>query len=129
MKHMIALSFVALVVVAFAGCQNNGNKPQPAAPVAPAAPAVTDVSPESSGPTTITPEPPRSSSVRTPMPAPGSSAGMSGSGKTYTVQPHDTLYSISVKFYGSGKRVKDIADANGIADPSKISVGQVLKMP
>ena len=42
---------------------------------------------------------------------------------TYTVQPGDTLASIAQRF---GVSVADLATANGIEDPDRISVGQVL---
>lgn len=50
-------------------------------------------------------------------------------GQTYVVQKGDTLYGISKKFYGTGTRVRDIAAANGLADPNKIFVGQELVIP
>jgi LysM repeat protein len=50
---------------------------------------------------------------------------------TYVVQPGDTLFSISRKFYKSSKRWKDILNANGkaIRDPKKLTVGQTLIIP
>lgn len=54
-----------------------------------------------------------------PPPAPGP-------GTTYTVQPGDTLYRISVRF---GVTVQAIAQANGIANVNLIYVGQVLQIP
>ncbi len=60
-----------------------------------------------------TPPPP------TPPPAPGP-------GTTYTVQPGDTLYRISLRF---GVTVQAIAQANGIANVNIIYVGQVLQIP
>jgi tetratricopeptide (TPR) repeat protein len=50
---------------------------------------------------------------------------------TYVVQPGDTLFSISRKFYKSPKRWKEILNANrkGIRDPKKLTVGQTLIIP
>jgi LysM repeat protein len=50
---------------------------------------------------------------------------------TYVVQPGDTLFSISRKFYKSPKRWKDILNANrnGIRDPKKLTVGQTVIIP
>jgi LysM repeat protein len=50
---------------------------------------------------------------------------------TYVVQPGDTLFSISRKFYKSPKRWKEILDANrkSIRDPKKLTVGQTLVIP
>ena len=44
---------------------------------------------------------------------------------TYTVQPGDTLFSIAAAF---GRDVKDIARWNSIDDPSRIRVGQTLRV-
>ncbi|MGB2693713.1 MAG: polysaccharide deacetylase family protein [Dehalococcoidia bacterium] len=45
---------------------------------------------------------------------------------TYEVQPGDTLYAIARRF---GVTVNALAAANGLADPSQINVGQVLRIP
>ncbi|WP_457631356.1 LysM peptidoglycan-binding domain-containing protein [Oceanithermus sp.] len=49
----------------------------------------------------------------------------------YTVQPGDTLSGIALRYYGSASRgaYMKIANANGLADPNKIYVGQKLKIP
>jgi hypothetical protein len=47
-------------------------------------------------------------------------------GLTYVVQPGDTLFEIAQRWRSS---VLAIASANGIADPSRISAGQVLCIP
>jgi LysM repeat protein/peptidoglycan/xylan/chitin deacetylase (PgdA/CDA1 family) len=50
---------------------------------------------------------------------------------TYTVQPGDTLWLISVKVYGSGSLWPAIFEANRdlLDDPGRIRPGQVLKIP
>ncbi|CUU59882.1 Peptidoglycan-binding (PGRP) domain of peptidoglycan hydrolases-containing protein [Parafrankia irregularis] len=48
---------------------------------------------------------------------------------TYTVAEHDTLSGIAQRFYGNASLYTLIASANNIADPNKIRVGQVLKIP
>ena len=52
-------------------------------------------------------------------------------GRTYTVQPGDTLAKISIKFYGTSRRYMDIYDANRdiLTSPSNIAVGQQLRIP
>jgi LysM repeat protein len=45
---------------------------------------------------------------------------------TYTVQPGDNLFRISLKF---GVSWVEIAEANGIVNPNEIYAGQVLKIP
>src|SRR5690606_467128 len=49
----------------------------------------------------------------------------------YTVKAGDTLSHIALKYCGSAGRSSymRIAEANGIADPDKIRVGQTLKIP
>src|SRR6266705_2764727 len=51
--------------------------------------------------------------------------------RSYVVQPGDTLFSISRKFYKSSKHWKEIRDANeeNIHDPKKLTVGQTLIIP
>ncbi len=47
---------------------------------------------------------------------------------TYTVKPGDNLTKIAIKIFGDANKWREIADLNGIADPSKIKVGQVLNL-
>ncbi|WP_432355095.1 LysM peptidoglycan-binding domain-containing protein [Sporosarcina sp. A2] len=49
-------------------------------------------------------------------------------GKTHKVAPNETLYRISVNYYGSGSGVEKIKAANGLSTNS-ISVGQTLVIP
>jgi nucleoid-associated protein YgaU len=51
--------------------------------------------------------------------------------RSYVVQPGDTLFSISRKFYKSSKHWKEIRDANekNIRDPKKLTAGQTLIIP
>ncbi len=57
--------------------------------------------------------------------------GGSASEEWYTVQPGDTLSGIALKFYGSASRdsYMKIAQANNIANPDLIRVGQKLRIP
>lgn len=47
---------------------------------------------------------------------------------TYTVKPGDNLTKIAIKIFGDANKWREIADLNGIADPSKIKVGQLLNL-
>lgn len=49
----------------------------------------------------------------------------------YTVKAGDTLSHIALRYYGSAGKASymKIAEANGLADPNKIRVGQQLKIP
>lgn len=79
--------------------------PTPAsAAVVPAAPAATPTAAPASGKAKVVPA------------GPGS----------YIIQPGDTLYSIAKRHGLSEKR---LAEANGIADPTKIAVGKALTIP
>lgn len=49
--------------------------------------------------------------------------------RTYTVKAGDTLSAIAARELGDSSRWTDIADLNGIRDPRKLRVGQVLKLP
>jgi LysM repeat protein len=48
--------------------------------------------------------------------------------ETYTVKAGDSLAKIALKIFGDAGKWRELADLNGIADPSKIKVGQVLNL-
>ena len=52
-----------------------------------------------------------------------------GSGALYVVKAGDNLSKISKNFYGNPNEYSKIAQANGIANPDKIQIGQELKIP
>jgi nucleoid-associated protein YgaU len=121
MLRKLAFVWVCMVLVALTGCKKNPPKSE-----------VSDVGSSSSSTWS---EPVKFEPVSTPAPtyapapaAPAASAPAMA-GNTYTVQPKDTLWSIAVKVYGDGKKWKQIADANGISDPKKLSAGQKLTIP
>ena len=71
-----------------------------------------------------------------PSVSPSPSAGASESpaavqveGKTYVVQSGDTLRGIAQKYYDDPSLDDFIADANGISDPTQLSVGLKLTIP
>lgn len=47
----------------------------------------------------------------------------------YTVQRNDSLWKIAAKHLGDGQRYMEIARLNGMSDPNRLSVGQILKLP
>jgi hypothetical protein len=49
--------------------------------------------------------------------------------RTYTVKKGDTLWAIASRFLGTGAKWHSIADLNGVRDPRKLQIGQVLKLP
>jgi nucleoid-associated protein YgaU len=52
-----------------------------------------------------------------------------GAGTLYIVKSGDNLSKISKAFYGNPNEYTKIAQANSVADPDKIKVGQQLKIP
>jgi nucleoid-associated protein YgaU len=49
--------------------------------------------------------------------------------QTYTVKAGDNLSKISKLFYGDANQYSKITQANNLADPDKIKVGQSLRIP
>jgi nucleoid-associated protein YgaU len=56
-------------------------------------------------------------------------AAMGGAASTHEVQAGDTLFAIAQRAYGNGNRWREIASANGIANPRKLQPGTVLVIP
>lgn len=86
------------------------NEPSVAQPTATAATAPSSLPPAS--------PPPASPLPASPEPA--------TSGATYRVQSGDTLSAIAARF---GTTTKVLVDLNGISDPSKLKIGQILRLP
>lgn len=63
------------------------------------------------------------------QPPPSTTPPASAPARSYTVKSGDTLWSISIKYYGTGSKWTKIADANGIKDPKSLKVGKVLRIP
>lgn len=49
--------------------------------------------------------------------------------KEHTVVSGDSLWYIAKRYLGDGSRYNEIATLNGISNPDKLAVGQVLKLP
>ena len=49
--------------------------------------------------------------------------------ETYIVQPDDTFSSIAVKLYNDELRWADVAQANPEVEPTRLKIGQVLRLP
>ena len=66
-----------------------------------------------------------------PAQAQAAPAGGSSGGRTYTVQPGDTLSKIAKQFYGDANQYNRIFEANRdkLQNPDKIQVGQELAIP
>jgi nucleoid-associated protein YgaU len=50
-------------------------------------------------------------------------------GRTYVIQPGDSLASIAQEVYGDPTRWREIARANGLREPYSLAVGQSLRIP
>jgi LysM repeat protein len=50
-------------------------------------------------------------------------------GGTVTVKKGDSLWNIAERELGDGKRFREIADVNSIANPNRLKIGQVLTVP
>jgi LysM repeat protein len=69
--------------------------------------------------------------ARPSAPAATAPAGTGAAGRTYTVQPGDTLSKIAKDHLGSSNAYMKIFEANRdqLSDPDKIKPGQVLQIP
>ena len=125
-----ALALVALIVAAACGGDGPG-QPTPTVSPSPSHTATASPSPTSTGEPTASPSPtptptPTVEPTATATPSPSPTPTPPPAGFYYTVQQGDTLYSIAQRY---GTTVAAIVTANGIADPSRIYVGQVLFIP
>jgi nucleoid-associated protein YgaU len=79
------------------------------------------------------PEPEAEARPATEPPAEASEGAAPGaaSGRSYTVQPGDTLWKISTEMYGEGSKYMKIFEANSdtLENPDKIYPGQELVIP
>ena len=109
---------------------------QPRQPTPPIA-SVVDSSPTTTAPQNRTAPPAGSAIQSPPLNQPSSqrpttpNRPVTPSGRTHTVAPKETLYGISMKYYGNGKQVDAIYQANRDQMRSKEDVrpGMTLKLP
>ena len=67
--------------------------------------------------------------VKPPAPTAATPPPQQTSARYYTFKKGDTLWGVSVMFYGTGTKWRMIADANGITNPNTIPVGKVVRVP
>jgi len=67
--------------------------------------------------------------IQPPVPPPEPVPEPEPAYQTYTVKAGDTLSKIAKEFYGDATKYPIIADYNGLEDPSRIFIGQVLRIP
>jgi len=58
-----------------------------------------------------------------------SAGGIQTLAQEYTVQPRETFSSIAIALFDDEQRWLDIAQANPLVDPTRLKVGQVLRIP
>lgn len=117
MKHWMFAIVGMFAVLAFAACGGGANDGAPSATASPEPTAIATSTAVATAPTEATSSPSETpAATATPLP----------SATTYEVRPGDTLYAIARRF---GVTVDTLVAANGLADPSLINVGQVLRIP
>jgi LysM repeat protein len=94
--------------------------------VAAATPAATTTEPTEAAATDEPVSTPAPSTGPSPAASSAESAEPSTSGATYKVKSGDTLSAIALRF---GTTVRALVQLNGITDPSRLKIGQVIKLP
>lgn len=131
---VLGIALMAILVARPSGDAGGAGADGSAAPGA-SEPAATEVAAATTAPTPAstealpTDEPaasPEPSTAATPIPSPAATPEPSTSGETYKVKSGDTLSAIAARF---GTTVRVLAELNGISDPSRLRVGQILKLP
>ena len=133
---VLAVAFVAILLSrpsgdpgALAGAGASGTATAGASPAPTTAAAASPSAAVSEAPPTEPPsatEPPATSPEASVAPSPASSAEPATSGATYRVKSGDTLSAIAARF---GTTTRILVRLNGITDPSRLKIGQVLKLP
>lgn len=70
-----------------------------------------------------------SGGAKAPKPKPTPAKGAKGATRRHTVASGETLSGIAQRYYGSPARWREIAAANGVRDPRRLQIGQVLTIP
>jgi LysM repeat protein len=115
---LMVTAFVAVVLA-------RTSSPGPAASAVPSPPVVVVTASPTVRPT-LRPTSSASASSSPSLPASASPAAAAPTPKTYKVARGDTLLKIAQRF---GVSVRALQEANGLADPSLLRIGQVLTIP
>jgi LysM repeat protein len=102
-----------------------GGIPTDAAAASPSVGPARTVAPDGSD-QPATEAPPSSAAPGSAAPSSGATARPATSGATYKVKSGDTLTAIAARF---GTTTRELVRLNGLADPSRLRVGQILKLP
>lgn len=108
----------------------SGMPQEPTAPVAPSSVPEPELPAISvSEPTDSEPSVPSVASTPTPIQSPSPTSGKTTTGKTYIVQPGDSLWKLAEEWFDDGYAYVNIARANDLPINSWLEVGQELRMP
>lgn len=128
---VLGLAFVA-ILLARPGGDNGASGPLGAGASASTRPSITTPTNAATIPSpdapaaTGTPAETIAPSLRVPSPSSSANAQPATSGTTYRVKSGDTLSAIAARF---GTTTRVLIRLNGIVDPSKIKIGQVIRLP
>ena len=128
MKHLL-LAMVAAGTLGVLGCQNQQPPPPSQTPAIVTEPRSPDELISTPAARKTRTDDLDDGTVKRPAVSPPPPTPPVSNDKTYVVQKGDTLFSIAKKLYGDPKRWQDIASLNDITDPSKVRIGQTLKLP
>ena len=126
MKRIMMLA--AAAAAALAGC-NRPAGPQTAEIAAPQRP-LAQLVPEPSPPRAQPPQQPTTPAVASQTPPIGQAdPQLPPATKAYTIRKNDTFWSLARRHLGSGRRWTEIARANPDADPNRLRIGQIVRIP
>ena len=135
---LVAVLGIALVAILLARPSGNAGAIPPAGTAGPselasavptevaAAPSAETASPAATPAESATPRPSAPASEAPASAAPPASTEPATSGATYKVKSGDTLSAIAARF---DTTTRILVRLNGITDPSRLKVGQILKLP
>ena len=70
-----------------------------------------------------------SSAIKAALDGAKAGAKSISAGNTVTLGKGDTLYGLAKQHLGDGSKWREIADANNIKDPTKLAIGEKIKIP
>ena len=111
---LVMLLLALPLALAASACADGGEEPPEPTPTTDSVPSATQTAADGASPTA------------TATPTPETSPEATEAGGSYVVQSGDTLSSIALEF---GTTVEALVEANDIADPDQIAVGQELVIP
>ena len=93
------------------------------------APPTDKAEPARPAPAPVVETPPVQPAPRVAEPAPPQGPTVTVGKRTHIVQPGESLWLISKRYYGTPAHIERIADANHLETPKRLRLGQVLVLP